>query len=142
MKKALYLGVALGILCSCGAAVQTADRQKKEVNIGYGTQRADQVTSAVSTVEVTDKIPYNNIYEMIAGKCAGVVVEGKSVTIRGKSSILLSSEPLYVVDGVVTTDVSHINPRDVKDITVLKDASSCAIYGSQGGNGVIVINLK
>ena len=86
-------------------------------------------------------MPYRDIYEMIQGKCAGVQVTGRSITIRGKNSINLSTEPLFVVDGVAVEDVSHINPREVKNITVLKD-SAASIYGVRGANGVILITLK
>ena len=78
---------------------------------------------------------------MIQGKCAGVQVSGHSIIIRGKNSINLSSEPLFVVDGVAVEDVSYINPREVKNITVLKD-SAASIYGVRGANGVILITLK
>ncbi len=78
---------------------------------------------------------------MIQGKCAGVIVRGNSIQIRGISSINLSTEPLLIVDGVEMKDVSGINPRDVKEIQVLKDAAA-SIYGSRGANGVILITLK
>ena len=78
---------------------------------------------------------------MIQGRCAGVVVSGNSIVIRGIGTITLSSEPLFVVDGVEMRDISHINPKEVKDIQILKD-SAAAIYGSRGANGVILITLK
>ena len=80
---------------------------------------------------------------MIQGQCPGVEVEGTKVRIRGVSSINSPTDPLFVVDGIIQNGgVDYISPNDVKSITVLKDAASCAIYGSQGANGVILIDLK
>ena len=111
------------------------------VNTGYEYFPAESLTSTVSVIEGDDIVPYRDIYEMIQGKCAGVQVTGRSITIRGKNSINLSTEPLFVVDGVAVEDVSHINPREVKNITVLKD-SAASIYGVRCANGVILITLK
>ena len=80
---------------------------------------------------------------MIEGKCAGVEVEGQRVRIRGAvTRDGQPAEPLFVVNNVPTSNISGISPYDVKSITVLKDAASCAIYGIQGANGVILIELK
>src|SRR5690606_22455657 len=67
---------------------------------------------------------------------------GFSVRVRGTSSIAGSSEPLYVVDGIPSSDTRTLNPADIESITVLKDASSAAIYGTQGANGVVLITTK
>ena len=136
--------IALLVLVSCGPAAYTSygpSRMQEKVNIGYGTATREQLTSSVSSVAIDDSIPYANIYEMIQGKCAGVMVRGTSILIRGVSSINLSTEPLILVDGIEVSDISHINPRDVKDIHILKD-SAASIYGSRGANGVILITLK
>ena len=142
MNKIISL-LALAItLLSCGPAFHTTGSETPaDVNIGYGTMPADQITSDISTVKVDENVPYTTIYEMIQGKCAGVQVSGSNIVIRGISTINLSSQPLFVVDGIEMDDISHIHPRDVKAIHVLK-GSSASIYGSRGANGVILITLK
>ena len=143
MKEMIFNCLVLLALLSCGPAVQTARvvNNSEEVNVGYGTMPRDQISTSVSSVSINENIPYTTIYEMIQGKCAGVQVSGESVIIRGVGTINLSSQPLFVVDGVEMFSISHINPRDVKDIQVLKD-SAASIYGSRGANGVILITLK
>jgi TonB-dependent SusC/RagA subfamily outer membrane receptor len=73
---------------------------------------------------------------------SGKPSEGFNIRIRGTNSINAGSEPLYVVDGVSTTDTRSINPSDVESVSILKDASSAAIYGAQGANGVVIITTK
>ena len=144
MKKNVLISLLL-ILTACGSAVQTAQTEQEDpVNIGFGrTVDRKNLTTSVSTVSVdTDTLLYRDIYEMIEGKCAGVEVEGNKVRIRGAGSRSGGGDPLFVVNGVPMSNVSSISPYDVKSITVLKDAASCAIYGVQGANGVILIDLK
>ena len=144
MKKNVLISLLL-ILTACGSAVQTAQTEQEDpVNIGFGrTVDRKNLTTSVSTVSVdTDTQLYRDIYEMIEGKCAGVEVEGNKVRIRGAGSRRGGGDPLFVVNGVRMSNVSSISPYDVKSITVLKDAASCAIYGVQGANGVILIDLK
>lgn len=122
------------------------------VVMGYGVQKRGNITGAVSTVQARDieDIPVNNFGAAIAGRTAGVQVVspsgkpsgGFSVRVRGATSITAGNEPLYVVDGVPTTDTYSINPEEIESITVLKDASSAAIYGSAGANGVVLITTK
>lgn len=114
------------------------------VDVGYGkTKKRNLATSAgnVSKEHLKNARHYNSIYDMIKGEVPGVVVSGQSITIRGKSSINMSSEALLVVNGTATSSISDISPNDVKSISVLKGASA-AIYGSRGANGVIIITLK
>ncbi len=122
------------------------------VVIGYGTVRKKDLTGSVVTVKGQDlvKVPVPNVSEALTGKMAGVRVmttDGSPdaeilIRVRGSSSITGSNEPLYVVDGFQTKSISDISPNDIEDITVLKDASSTAIYGSEGSNGVILITTK
>jgi TonB-linked SusC/RagA family outer membrane protein len=122
------------------------------VVIGYGSQLRKNVTGSVSTIdgEAFEARPNNQVGALLQGQTAGVQVlpnsgkpsAGFSVRIRGTNSINAGSEPLYVVDGVPTTDTRSINPTDIESITALKDASSAAIYGAQGANGVIIITTK
>ncbi len=107
-----------------------------------------------STVTADDiaRQPSVPLEQLVAGRVAGVRVTqapggGISVQIRGRSSLTLSNEPLFVVDGVPITPgpngtLSWLNPHDVASIEVLKDAASTAMYGVRGGNGVIVIKTK
>ena len=142
--KRLLLIPALVLVAACGTTSSTPREMEDPVNVGYSTVDRKDLTTSVSVVKAEDSnSPYRDIYEMIQGKCAGVDVDGTKVTIRGVNSINSSTDPLFVVDGVPQSGgVSWISPNDVKSITVLKDAASCAIYGSQGANGVILIDLK
>lgn len=122
------------------------------VVIGYGAVRKKDLTGAVSTVKGQDlvKVPVANISEALTGKMAGVNItttDGSPdaeilIRVRGGGSITGDNAPLYVVDGFQTSSISDISPNDIEDITVLKDASSTAIYGSQGANGVILVTTK
>ena len=142
--KRLFLIPALVLVAACGTVNQTPREMEDPVNVGYTTVDRKNLTTSVSVVRPEDSpTPYRNIYEMIQGKCAGVDVDGNKVTIRGVNSVNSSTDPLFVVDGVPQTGgVGWVNPNDVQSITVLKDAASCAIYGSRGANGVILIDLK
>jgi TonB-dependent starch-binding outer membrane protein SusC len=122
------------------------------VVVGYGTQEKKDITGAVGIVgeEAFESRPNTQFGTLIQGKTAGVQVispsgkpsAGFSMRIRGTSSISGSSEPLYVVDGIPSSDTRTLNPSDIESITVLKDASSAAIYGAQGANGVVLITTK
>lgn len=122
------------------------------VVIGYGTQKKKDLTGSVSLIKSDDLKNRTNtqIGNLIQGQATGVQVlnssgkpgQGLSIRIRGTSSILSGSEPLYVVDGVPTTDTRSINPADVESITILKDAASAAIYGASGANGVVLLTTK
>ena len=123
------------------------------VVVGYGVQRKSDVTGALTRVgekELNAK-PVSNAFEALQGKAAGVDVTTSerpgtvgSITIRGTRSISASSAPLYVVDGVPLQagGIETINPRDIESIDILKDASSTAIYGSRGANGVVLVTTK
>ena len=122
------------------------------VVVGYGTMKKENVTGSIALVKAEDmeNRPNNQIGSLIQGKAAGVMIltnsgkpsQGFNIRVRGTNSINASSEPLYVVDGVPTNDTRSINPSDIESITVLKDASSAAIYGAQGANGVVLITTK
>lgn len=122
------------------------------VVIGYGTQKKEDLTTAVVVVGEKDieNRPMVSAAEALQGKAAGVQVvqpSGKpggdiAVRVRGSTSVLAGNEPLYVVDGVPTTDIRGLNPADIATMTVLKDASSAAIYGARAANGVVLITTK
>jgi TonB-linked SusC/RagA family outer membrane protein len=121
------------------------------VVIGYGTQRKVDNTGSVASVKGADitKEASQNALSSLQGKVAGVNIinsgspgASPQVTIRGLGTIGGSSSPLYVVDGVWYDDISFLNTADIDNISVLKDASSTAIYGIRGANGVMVITTK
>ncbi len=122
------------------------------VVIGYGTSKKKDLTGAVSTVKGADlaKIPVTNVAEALTGKLAGVQITTSDgspdaemlIKVRGGGSITGDNSPLYIVDGFPVSSISDISSSDIEDITVLKDAASTAIYGSQGANGVILITTK
>lgn len=146
MKRMLVSLLAVVVLVSsCGAlwvSEYATPPSEQVVDIGYGKEIRGNLTSSVSSVDPNmEKTIYRNIYELIQGKCAGVMVNGTQITIRGENSINSSTEPLFIVNGAPQTSIDWINPNDVKSIDVLKD-SATAIYGARGANGVIVITLK
>ncbi|MGO1727997.1 MAG: SusC/RagA family TonB-linked outer membrane protein [Flavobacteriaceae bacterium] len=129
--------------------------------VGYGTAKKEDLTGAVDMISSDDfnKGPINSAQELITGKIAGVNVtsasgapgDGQNITIRGLGSLSLTSQPLYVIDGLPINDggvggsrnpLNILNPNDIESITVLKDASATAIYGSRAANGVIQITTK
>jgi TonB-dependent starch-binding outer membrane protein SusC len=122
------------------------------VVVGYGTQKRKDLTTAVVTVSQNDfrDRPIISATEGLQGKAAGVQViqpSGKpggdiSVRVRGSTSVQAGNEPLYVIDGVPTTDVRGLNANDIETMSVLKDASSASIYGARAANGVVLITTK
>ena len=123
------------------------------VIIGYGSQKKQDVTGAISSIskQALEEVPVTNAPQMLQGRAAGVSVvsagnkpgAGVTVQIRGRRSFNAGNDPLYVIDGIpITGGFNDINPNDIESIEVLKDASSTAIYGSRGANGVIIITTK
>lgn len=124
------------------------------VVIAYGTQTKADLTGAVGVVETKDikDESSTSIDQMLQGRIAGVDIAstggdpegGTTINIRGTRSISASNDPLIVVDGVIDAvdNLSDINPEDIKSVSVLKDASSTAIYGSRGANGVVLVTTK
>ncbi|WP_018463157.1 SusC/RagA family TonB-linked outer membrane protein [Segatella paludivivens] len=121
------------------------------VVVGYGIQKKSSVTGAISQVKAEDieNRTITDAKQALQGKTAGVQIVSSSaapgssptVRIRGFSSNV-SSEPLYVVDGVRMSDISGIDPNDIASMEILKDAASAAIYGAEAGNGVVLITTK
>lgn len=127
---------------------------EETVVVGYGTMKKSDVTGAMVSVnsEELNQNPVNNAIEALQGKAAGVNISSAglrpgavgSIQIRGRNSIAASSEPLIVIDGVISRSVGldMLNPQDIESIDILKDASATAIYGAQGGNGVVLVTTK
>ena len=118
---------------------------------GYGVQKKADVTGAISTIKTKDltSIPVTNVATAMMGRASGVqVIQNSgspgsvaSIKIRGTGTIN-NSDPLYVVDGFITENMDFLNPDDVQDIQILKDASSSAIYGARAANGVVIVTTK
>ena len=128
-----------------------ADVIEDVVVVGYGTMKRSDLTGAVASVDSEDlqRTPVATIDQAFAGRIAGVTVNASTgqpgaaaeVRIRGIGTVN-NSAPIYVVDGVITEDIGFLNASDIASTEVLKDASSTAIYGSRGANGVIIVTTK
>lgn len=140
---------------------ENATQLSEAVVVGYGTQRRQDVTGSIATVDSKQFVPgqITSPEQLIQGKVAGVSITtaggapGSSATIRvrGSSSLNANNDPLYVIDGVpvdkdgisgASNPLTLINPNDIETFTVLKDASATAIYGNRAANGVILITTK
>lgn len=123
------------------------------VVVGYGTVKKSDLTGSVSTVGMRsfESQPVTNVSQILQGRTSGVEVTSTSgmpgsvakVRIRGTTSINKSSDPLYVIDGIISSSgLDGLNPQDIQSMEILKDASSTAIYGSRGANGVILVTTR
>ncbi|WP_125722628.1 SusC/RagA family TonB-linked outer membrane protein [Flavobacterium ustbae] len=122
------------------------------VVIGYGTSKKSDLTGAVATFSGSEarKIPVPNVAEALTGRIAGVQVtssEGSpdsnvQIRIRGNGSLTQDASPLYIVDGFPVNNINDISSSDIETMTILKDASSTAIYGSRGAYGVVIVTTK
>jgi TonB-linked SusC/RagA family outer membrane protein len=121
------------------------------VVVGYGTQKKSTLTGAITSVSsgTINALPVASVEQALQGRVAGLAVTNNGapgtqpiVTIRGISSINFASDPLYVIDGFPTGNLSSFDSRDIESVEVLKDASAAAIYGSRATNGVVLISTK
>jgi TonB-dependent starch-binding outer membrane protein SusC len=129
----------------------SANQMNEVVVVGYGTQRKIDVTGSVAHVKGDEisKQPVLTVTQALQGKVAGVQIissgqpgSSPQVIIRGTGSILAGANPLYIVDGIWTDDITNINTADIMSVDVLKDASACSIYGVRGANGVILVTTR
>ncbi len=129
------------------------NQQLQEVVIAFGTSKRNELTNSVSTVSAKDieNRPISNLSAAIVGAAPGVQTDagsgqpgdGPSIRIRGFTSVTNDNEPLYIVDGAPYEGVlSNINPDDIESISILKDASSTALYGARAANGVVLVTTK
>ena len=158
IKKGLGLIAVLYFTSNFQAQVKSDSAAIKEkkidevVLIGYGTVKKKNATSAIENIKADafEDRPIYNVGQALQGNAAGVSVvqnSGKpgqslNVKIRGNNSISSGVNPLYVVDGIQTNDISGINTDDIVDMTILKDSTSAAIYGINGSAGVVIITTK
>jgi len=170
--RTLSVTVGSGTVTTNFALPRQAAVLEQIVTVGYGTQRREAITGSVATVapEEANVGVLANATQMLQGRVAGITMTtnngepgaGAQIRIRGGTSISASNEPLYVVDGVPLQNegavaganifgvnaqlgrspLNTINPNDIESISVLKDASATAIYGSRGANGVVLIQTK
>ena len=126
---------------------------KEVVVVGYGSQNKKKVLGSVQTINAKELVdlPVSEISQKMQGKLSGVQInqttgkpgEGMSIRIRGQASIMAGSEPLYVVDGFpIVGGISSINPDEIDNVSILKDAASTSLYGSRAANGVVLITTK
>ncbi|MVN78636.1 SusC/RagA family TonB-linked outer membrane protein [Hymenobacter sp. HMF4947] len=132
-------------------ALASTTKLNEVVVVGYGTQKRRDLTGAVARIEGDEIVnqPVQTPTQALQGKLAGVQIisdgtpnSQPTVRIRGTGTLLAGANPLYVVDGVQTTDIRNLSNADIASIDVLKDASAAAIYGVRGANGVIIVTTK
>jgi TonB-linked SusC/RagA family outer membrane protein len=143
--------VTVGTAQTINVVLQSGSNTLNELVVtGYGVQRKKDLVGAVTVVDVAamNRQPTASVENQLQGQAAGVTVvssgqpgQTPQVKIRG-SNTFGNNQPLYVVDGVPTTNVSDINPNDIASLQVLKDAGSASIYGARAANGVIIITTK
>ncbi|MFV9551398.1 SusC/RagA family TonB-linked outer membrane protein [Algibacter sp. PT7-4] len=147
--------VVVGNQTTINVTLEQDNKLDEVVIIGYGTQRKSDLTGSVSSVSADDvaSVPVSRVDQALQGRAAGVQVtqtsgapgSGTAIRVRGGNSITGSNEPLWVIDGIIVGtnfNLNNLNANDVKSIEILKDASSIAIYGSRGANGVILVTTK
>ncbi|WP_035899731.1 SusC/RagA family TonB-linked outer membrane protein [Leeuwenhoekiella sp. MAR_2009_132] len=149
LTKRLPVGSQSSFTISLETDVQSLS---EVVVVGYGTVKKSDLTGAVGTVDSGSLTERNltNPVESLQGLVAGVEVsnstgrigDGYNITIRGQNSIGGGGNPLFVVDGVPTDNIDFLNPQDIERMDILKDASSTAIYGSRGSNGVVIVTTR
>src|SRR6266581_1080497 len=146
------VAVAIAGRSVVNAAMEAGAIMMEEIVVtGYGTQQRRDVTGAVASLNAADltPVPTASVDQTLQGRVAGVQVTPTSgkpgdkavVRIRGVGT-LNDASPLYVVDGMLTDDVSYLQASDIMSVEILKDASATAIYGSRGANGVIIISTR
>ncbi len=146
--------VEVGTQTSINVTLTPGDQLLNEVVVvGYGSQLKKEITGAVQTIssqEIKD-IPVSQIGQKLQGRLAGVQInqttgkpgQGINIRIRGQLSVSAGSDPLYVIDGFpITGSIGQLNPDEIEDLTILKDAASTSLYGSRAANGVVLITTK
>ena len=128
MKRIPFLLLLL-LACSCGVSRQSGVRSQSDLE-----------TNAIGRVDMKNAETYTNIYEYMRGRVPGVEIVGSSIRIRGIGTTG-NSDALIILDGMEVSDISDINPMDIKSVEVLKDAAS-TMYGMRGAHGVVIIKTK
>lgn len=146
-QKVVFQGEAMNVVM-----IEDAQDIEQVVVTGYTSQRKTAMTGSVATIsgDKLNDMAKPDVASLLQGKVAGVVAnassgkpgEGSSIRIRGKGSLSSTVDPLWVVDGVIMSTEPSLSPNEIENMSVLKDASATALYGSRGANGVIVITTK
>jgi TonB-linked SusC/RagA family outer membrane protein len=147
--------VVVGNQTTINVTLEQDNALDEVVVIGYGTQRKSDLTGSVSSVSSEDltALPVPRVDQALQGRASGVQVTqvngapgaGTVIRVRGGNSITGSNEPLWVIDGIIVGtnfNLNNINSNDIQSIEILKDASSIAIYGARGANGVVLVTTK
>jgi len=145
--------IAVGNLGVLKVQLTSENKQLEDVVVvGYGSVRKKDLTGAVGSLSTRDIVRANptNATQALQGQVTGVVITKQSnkpgqayaIDIRGQNTITGATEPLVVIDGVIGARLRDINPQDIQSMDILKDASSTAIYGARGANGVVIITSK
>ena len=146
--------ITVGDRTSVDATMAIVSKKIDEVVVvGYGTSKRKDLTGSVSSIgsdHMTLDGTISNVGQAMQGRAAGVQVQqndfspgaGMNIVIRGGNSINSTNQPLFVIDGFISDNGQYINPNDIDNIQILKDASATAIYGARGGNGVVLITTK
>ena len=131
---------------------QALEELEELVVVGYGYTKKSDLTGSIVSLKSEDLTvrPVSRIDYALQGKAAGVQVtntsgmpgSGASIRIRGHGSLMTTNSPLWVIDGYIGGDINSVSPEDIESVEILKDASSTAIYGARGGNGVILVTTK
>jgi TonB-linked SusC/RagA family outer membrane protein len=145
----LYFGMNVNAQTTPKDTVAKEQKIEEVVMIGYGSQKKENVTGSIGLVSAKDLAdkPNANPISSIQGKIAGVNITNSGtpggsprIDIRGVGS--LSGNTVFIVDGMITTDISYLNSQDIESMSILKDPSSLAIYGAQAANGAVIIKTK
>jgi TonB-dependent starch-binding outer membrane protein SusC len=131
--------------------VEEVNKLNDVIVIGYGTKKAGAITGSIVQIKSDDivKNPAQSAIQAIQGKAAGVNIVtndepggNPSIRIRGLGTLIAGRDPLYVIDGLETNSLNGLSPNDIESLDILKDASSLAIYGQKGSNGVVIVTTK
>lgn len=144
--------VEIGSQTTIDVSLSAGQQLDEVVVVGYGSQKEKEITSAVTSVGAEDfnRGPITDPSQLLQGKVAGLQVynrggdpNGQSVIrLRGISTVGANTEPLVVVDGIIGASLDNVDPNDIENVTVLKDGSAAAIYGSRGSSGVILVTTR
>ncbi|MCO6480865.1 MAG: SusC/RagA family TonB-linked outer membrane protein [Phaeodactylibacter sp.] len=145
--------VEIGSQTTIDVALSAGEVLDEVVVVGYGSQKEKEITSSVTSVDAEDfnQGPITDPAQLLQGKVAGLQVynrggdpnnQSRTIRLRGISTVGANTEPLVVVDGIIGASLENVDPNDIESISVLKDGSAAAIYGSRGSSGVILVTTR
>jgi TonB-linked SusC/RagA family outer membrane protein len=144
--------IEIGAQTTIDVALSAGELLEEVVVVGYGTQKEKEITSSVTSVDAKDfnQGPITDPAQLLQGKVAGLQVYNRGgdpnsanvIRLRGISTVGANAEPLVVIDGIIGASLANVDPNDIESISVLKDGSASAIYGSRGSSGVILVTTR